>query len=184
MSSIVQSIRAEYGRYKALGEGAFAQLTDDQLAWTSGDSANSIATIVWHVSGNLVSRFTDFLTTDGEKPNRNRDEEFAARSVARAELLKKWEQGWRTLFSTLDALSETDLERTVTIRSQALLVHEALHRSLAHTSYHVGQIVHIAKSLRGQEWRYLSIPPGQSASYNAAPRDERPAAHSKAISRT
>jgi uncharacterized damage-inducible protein DinB len=168
VSSIVQSVRAEYSRYKALGEGAFAQLRDDQLAWTPAANANSIATIVWHVSGNLVSRFTDFLTTDGEKPDRNRDEEFAQRSVTRAELLEKWERGWRVLFASLDALTDADLERTVTIRSQAMLVHEALHRSLAHTSYHVGQILFIAKAVSGPAWRYLSIPPGQSAAYNAA----------------
>lgn len=181
MSSIVQSIRAEYVRYKALGEAAFAQLGDHQLAWTAADNANSIATIVWHVSGNLASRFTDLLTTDGEKPTRNRDEEFARRSVTQAELVEKWEQGWRVLFGTLDALTDADLTRSVTIRSQSMLVHEALHRSLAHTSYHVGQILFIAKAQSGPAWRYLSIPPGQSAAYNADPRSERPAAHAESM---
>lgn len=183
MSSIVQSIRAEYGRYKALGESALAQLRDDQLAWNADESSNSIATLVWHLSGNLVSRFTDFLTTDGEKPSRNRDEEFARRSVTQAELLEKWEQGWRVLFATLDALTDADLDRTVTIRSQAMLVHEALHRSLAHTSYHIGQILFIAKAQSGPAWRYLSIPPGQSAAYNADPRSERPAAHAASLNK-
>lgn len=183
MSSIVDSIRAEYLRYKALGEGALAQVGDAQLGVEAGPSSNSLARIVWHVSGNLASRFTDFLTSDGEKPWRNREEEFATREVTRAELMEKWERGWTVLLSALDSLSDADLTRTVTIRGQSLLVHEALHRSLAHTSYHVGQIVFVGKTFTGAEWKYLSIPPGKSAAYNSAPGNEKPAAHAEALRR-
>lgn len=181
MSSLVQSIHAEYGRYKALGEGAIAQVSDEQLGWTAAPNANSIAAIVWHLSGNFTSRFRDFLTTDGEKPDRRRDEEFEQRSVTRAELLAKWDAGWQVVLSSIAALSDADLGRTVTIRAQPLLVHEALHRSLAHTSYHVGQIVLLAKTLRAGDWKYLSIPPGQSATYNQNPGSEKPAAHAARI---
>ena len=163
MRALVASIEGEYRRYKTLGENAVSQLPDSQLADAAGAS-NSVATIVWHLAGNLTSRFTDFLTSDGEKPWRDRDSEFLARQVKRAELQAKWEDGWRVLFATLSALSDADLAKTVTIRGQPHTVAEALHRSLAHTSYHVGQIVFVAKALRGADWRYLSIPPGQSPS--------------------
>jgi len=145
------------------GENAVIQLPEAQLADAAG-SSNSIATIVWHLAGNLTSRFTDFLTSDGEKPWRDRDSEFLARQVKRAELQAKWEDGWRALFAALSALTDADLAKPVTIRGQPHTVAEALHRSLAHTSYHVGQIVFVAKALRGADWRYLTIPPGQSRS--------------------
>lgn len=178
---IVEGIRAELGRYKALGEGAIAQLGDEELCTSVASNANSIATIVWHLSGNFRSRFTDFLTTDGEKPDRHRDEEFERRTVTRQELLAKWDAGWHVVLGSLSALTDADLERTITIRSQPMLVHEALSRSLAHTSYHVGQIVLLAKHLRADAWKYLSIPPGQSATYNQNPRSEKPAAHAEAL---
>ncbi len=179
--SIVQSIRGEFGRYKALGEGAIAQLGDEELCSTAAPNANSIATIVWHLSGNFRSRFIDFLTTDGEKPDRRRDEEFERRAVTRDELLAKWEAGWQIVLGSLDELSDADLQRTITIRAQPLLVHEALSRSLAHASYHVGPIVLLAKTLRADSWKYLSIPPGQSAAYNQSPGRETPAAHAARI---
>jgi hypothetical protein len=166
MTELIESIRGEYQRYKALAEGAIEQLGDGELAAPMDEAGNSIATICWHVSGNLRSRFTDFLTSDGEKPWRKRDEEFEPRTVPRAELLTKWEQGWTVLFETLTALTDAQLSDFVTIRSQRLKVHEALHRSLAHTSYHVGQIVLIAKAARGHQWKSLSIPPGQSDAYD------------------
>lgn len=181
---IIESIRAEYLRYKALAEGAIAQLRDEQLSQAASGTDNSIATICWHVSGNLQSRFTDFLTSDGEKPWRNREEEFQPRPVSRAELLATWEQGWRALLSTLDALGDEHLGQTVTIRGQQLRVDEALHRSVTHTSYHVGQIVYLAKALRGGEWTYLSIPPGGSAAYARAPGRDRPAGHVASLSDT
>jgi uncharacterized damage-inducible protein DinB len=172
--AIVASIQAEYLRYKALGEQAIAQLDGAALSAPPAGGGNSIATICWHLSGNLRSRFTDFLTTDGEKPWRKRDEEFEPRAVSRDELLEKWEQGWSVLLDTLDALSDDDLERTVTIRKQPLSVSEALFRSLAHASYHVGQIVYAAKAARGDRWTYLSIPPGGSEQYNQQPTLDRP----------
>jgi uncharacterized damage-inducible protein DinB len=174
MRQLIESIHGEYVRYKKLAEDAMAQLEEENLAAPGPNGGNSIATICWHMSGNLASRFTDFLSSDGEKPWRRREEEFYARNVTRAELLAKWAQGWDVLFQALAALSDSDLGRTVTIRQQPLRVDEALHRSLAHTSYHVGQIVYLAKAMRGKDWRYLSIPPGQSAAYNAAPDKERP----------
>ena len=173
---IIGSIEGEFLRYKALAEGALAQLSEPDLSDPRG-GGNSIAVICWHVAGNLQSRFSDFLATDGEKPWRRREEEFEPRAVGRAELLAKWDQGWRVLLGTLAGLSEDDLTRTVTIRRQPLLVHEALHRSLAHVSYHVGQIVYVARALRGAEWRFLSIPPGGSDAYNANPTREKPDAH-------
>ena len=159
MRDLIASIEAEYRRYKTLGERAMDQLADSQLAQATGPG-NSIVTIVWHVAGNLRSRFTDFLTSDGEKPWRDRDSEFLARAVPRKELQAKWEDGWRVLFAAVGNLTDEDLGRTVTIRGEPHTVAQALHRSLAHASYHVGQIVFVAKALRGADWRYLSIPPG------------------------
>ena len=173
MRTLIASIEGEYRRYKTLAEGAMAQVADDAGLTHAAASDNSIATIVRHISGNLKSRFTEFLTSDGEKPWRDRDSEFLARDVTRAGLQAAWEEGWRVLFVALAALSDADLERTVTIRAQPLTVAEALHRSLAHTSYHVGQIVYLAKALCGAGWRSLSIPPGQSARYNQASALER-----------
>jgi uncharacterized damage-inducible protein DinB len=172
MRSLVASIEAEYRRYKILADGAISQLADSQLMEAAGTS-NSIATIVWHIAGNLKSRFTDFLTSDGEKPWRDRDSEFLTRRVKRIELLAKWDDGWGVLFEALTGLTNGDLDRIVTIRGQPLTVAEALNRSLAHTSYHVGQIVYVAKTLRGANWQYLSIPSGQSAQYNKSPSLER-----------
>jgi uncharacterized damage-inducible protein DinB len=182
MTNLIDSIRAEYLRYKALAEAAIDQLKDEHLSEEGPNGGNSIAVICWHVSGNLRSRFTDFLTSDGEKPWRQRDEEFQARTVTREELLQKWAEGWDALLGALATLSDEQLPDTVTIRRQPLKVHEALHRSLAHLSYHVGQIVYLAKSLRGAEWKYLSIPPGKSDAYNQAPKFEHAAAQQAALS--
>ena len=174
MTSIVGSVRAEYVRYKGLAESAMAQLSEPQLSAPGPNGGGSIATICWHIAGNLKSRFTDFGKSDGEKPWRQREEEFERRVVPRAELLEKWADGWAALFGALDALADDQLRGTVTIRQQPLLVYEALHRSLAHIAYHVGQIVYVAKEFRGREWKYLSIPPGQTEAYNRAPTMERP----------
>jgi hypothetical protein len=151
-------------------------MNEADLAKAAGED-NSIAVIVWHIGGNLRSRFTDFLTTDGEKPWRNRDKEFEARVVTREELLAKWESGWQALFGALASLTDADLDRKVTIRGRPLAVSDALLRSLAHTSYHVGQIVYIAKSLKGTAWQTLSIPKGASAAYNQSPGRETPEHH-------
>jgi uncharacterized protein DUF1572 len=175
--SIIDSIRAESLRYKALGEAAMDQLDEAELSVEGPNGGNSVATIGWHLAGNLRSRFTDFLVSDGEKPWRQREEEFQRRTVTRAELLAKWEEGWSALLRTLASLRDEQLQSTITIRRQPMLVHEALHRSLAHLAYHVGQIVYIAKSLRGRNWQYLSIPPGESDAYHRNPTFERAAAH-------
>ncbi|HVD62385.1 MAG TPA: DinB family protein [Gemmatimonadaceae bacterium] len=173
MTTVIDSVRGEYLRYKELGEKAIAQLSDEDLSRDLAGDANSIATICWHISGNLKSRFTDFLTSDGEKPWRHRDEEFAARSVTRDELLAKWNEGWSVLTNALSSLSDDQLEQMVKIRSQPLTVAAALHRSLAHTSYHVGQIVYIAKSIRGADWNSLSIPRGKSDDFNRKMRESK-----------
>ena len=167
MTTIVESIRGEFLRYKSLAEKAMAQVSDADLSAQGPGGGNSIAVICRHISGNFSSRFTDFLTTDGEKPWREREGEFQPRAaVDRADLVSHWDQGWRVLLGVLATLTDDQLGLIVTIRRQPLLVHEALHRSLAHLSYHVGQIVYIAKGVRGPEWHYLSIPPGQSDAYN------------------
>ena len=176
MRQVVASIEGEYRRYKALGEGAFTQLGEAELTEAAPGEGNSVTTLVWHISGNLASRFTDFLASDGEKPWRDRESEFARRAVTRAELVRKWDAGWQILSDTLQTLSDEDLGRTVTLRGQPLSVCEALHRSLGHASYHVGQIVFLAKSIRGPGWAYLSIPPGQSREYNKDPAHEKPPA--------
>jgi hypothetical protein len=176
MNVIVASLQAEYLRYKALAEAALGQLTEAELVASGPGGGNSIAVICWHLAGNLRSRFTDFLTTDGEKPWRRREEEFQPRTATHAELLAHWELGWEALLNTLSGLTDADLGRTVTIRGQPLQVIEALHRSLAHASYHVGQVVYAARGLRGETWRFLSIPPGQSEQYNARPTLEKPGA--------
>lgn len=181
MPTIVDSIRGEFLRYKALAEAAIAQLNSAELVASGPMAGNSVATIGWHVCENLRSRFTDFLTSDGEKPWRQRESEFEPREVTRDELLLKWEEGWQPLLQTLGQLSEADLARIVRIRGQPLTVHEAFHRSLAHVSYHVGQIVYLAKSFRGCEWQYLSIPPGGSAGARRDPARQSALAHAESL---
>lgn len=181
MRLVISAVEAEYLRYKSMAEGTFAQLNDDELSRRAGGTSNSIATIVWHMSGNLASRFTDFLTTDGEKPWRQRDEEFNERHVTKEALLAKWNAGWTILFDTLGTLTDAHLTHTVVVRGQSLTVIEALQRSLAHATSHVGQIVFWGKVLKGDHWQYLSIPPGQSAAYNANPTLEKPAEHARHV---
>jgi len=173
VNTLIRSIEGEYVRYKALAEAALAQVPESSLSEPGPGNGNSLAIICWHLSGNLKSRFTDFLTTDGEKPWRDREEEFQVRTVTRAELLEKWNDGWGVLLATLRDLSDEDLNRTITIRGQSLAVHEALNRSLSHASYHVGQIVYVAKAYRGSEWDCLTIPLGKSEEYNRNPRHEK-----------
>ncbi len=181
MSAVITSIVGEFRRYKALGDAALAQLDDSELALTDAKGGNSAAILVWHIGGNLRSRFTDFLTSDGEKPWRHRDEEFAARTVTRGELLDKWNGGWDALFNALTALSDEHLQQTVTIRGQSFAVHDALHRALAHICYHVGQLVFLAKSFRGDAWKNLSIPPGKSEEANRNPAHQDPGSHAAKI---
>jgi len=173
MGNIIGSIESEYQRYRKLGEGAIAQLDDEELARKPAGAGNSVATIVWHLAGNLESRFTDFLSTDGEKPWRDRESEFLPRSVTKAEVTSRWDAGWQVLFSTIHGLSDAQLDTMVMIRGQQLSVCDALLRSLSHAAFHVGQIVFFAKSIRGASWEYLTIPPGQSSSYNQNPNMEK-----------
>ena len=148
--TVISSIESEYRRYQRLGEKSIRQLDAEALVRPPPGDGNSVAALVWHVAGNLRSRFTDFLTTDGEKPWRDRESEFAPRAVSAADVRAKWDEGWNVLWPALSTLSDADLSRTVTIRGQDLSVLDALHRSLAHTSYHVGQIVFLARSLRAE----------------------------------
>ncbi len=169
MNAVLESMEVHFRRYKRLGEAAMEQLSSDELVAPAADGANSVATLAWHMGGNLASRFTDFVTTDGEKPWRHRDDEFAARTPTREEITAHWDRGWDVLFTALAALTDADLARDVTIRSRPLTVLAALHRSLTHAAYHVGQIVLVARVLRGADWQWLSIPPGQSAAHFRAP---------------
>ena len=152
--------------YKNLAERAMAQVSDEQLLTVLDGEANSIAVIVKHMAGNMRSRWTDFLTTDGEKPDRNRDTEFAEPPATREAMLTLWEEGWQWLFSALEPLYEPDLQRTVTIRGEAHSVMQAINRQLAHYSYHCGQIVLLAKHLGHAQWKSLSVPRKQSAEFN------------------
>jgi hypothetical protein len=175
--SVVQSLQDEYKRYKALAEAAIAQVGDEELSNAAQEGGNSIEMLIRHVAGNLKSRFTDFRTSDGEKPWRKRDDEFEAMELSREQLLEQWEDGWSVLLDELARLTDADLSETVTVRQQPLKIDEALHRSLGHTAYHVGQIVFMAKALRGGAWHTLSIPRGKSEEYNRQATRETAAGH-------
>ncbi len=153
--------------HKRLADGAIAQLSDEQFFATPDAESNSIAIIVKHMAGNMRSRFTDFLNADGEKPDRNRDQEFLDAGTSRAELLRVWEQHWQLVFETLNSLSPEDLSRTVTVRGEPHSVLQAINRQVAHYAYHVGQIVYLAKHWKGADWRTLSVPKGKSEQFNA-----------------
>jgi hypothetical protein len=154
--------------HKRLAEGAMAQLKDEELFFKPDAESNSIAIMVKHMSGNMRSRFTDFLTTDGEKPDRHRDQEFELNSTTkRADLTIWWEQGWSLVFAAIESLKPDDLIRTVTIRGEAHTVLQAINRQIAHYAYHTGQIVFLAKHIRSSKWRTLSIPRGKSEKFNA-----------------
>ncbi len=161
-AAYLEIVRKEFARLKAHAEKAAAQVADDALHARLDPESNSLAVILRHVGGNLASRYTDFLTADGEKPDRDRDGEFEDPALPRAEVLAAWEKGWSRLLATLASLSPADLERTVTIRGEPHSVLLALQRSLSHTAQHVGQIVYLAKHLAGDGWKTLSIPRGQS----------------------
>ncbi len=172
----LEAILNEFNRYRTLAEKSIARLDEERLNRVPGDSTNSVAMLVRHLGGNLRSRFTNFLSEDGEKPWRNRDDEFAQRTYSREEIDEIWSTGWRALEDALNQLSQDDLDRTVQIRSVPLTIHEALARSVSHVAYHVGQIVLITRLLtRPDDWESLSIPPGKSVAYNADPvREKKP----------
>jgi hypothetical protein len=163
----LESIKKQFEYYKLLGNKTFAQLEDNQLFWQYNEASNSIATIVKHLWGNMLSRWTDFLTTDGEKESRDRDAEFENDIATREELLSKWDEGWDCLFKAIESLKVEDLEKIIYIRNQGHTVAEAINRQLAHYPYHVGQIVFIGKMICDEKWGPLSIPKGNSQQYNA-----------------
>ena len=152
--------------YKNLAERAMEQVTDEQLFAMLDEEANSIGIIVKHMAGNMRSRWTDFLTSDGEKPDRNRDSEFMDPPATRKALLEMWEDGWTSVFQALEPLSDADLGRTVTIRGEAHSVMQAVNRQVAHYAHHVGQIVMLAKHFAGDRWESLSVPRNRSAEFN------------------
>ena len=169
-TSYVKDSTDLFRHYKKLGERAMAQCPDEGLFVMLDAESNSIAIIVKHMAGNMRSRWKDFLTTDGEKPDRNRDTEFEAPPKTRAELMAMWEGGWKYLFDVLEPLSESDLARTVTIRSEPHSVMQAINRQVAHYAHHVGQIVLLAKHFAtkaGKKWETLSVPRGQSKQFTA-----------------
>ena len=166
MTSYLQSVRKQFEYYQHLGEKTFDQVPEEQLFWQYNPESNSIATIVKHLWGNMRSRWTDFLTTDGEKEWRQRDAEFENDIRTKEELLQKWNEGWACLYAALDSLMPEDLERIIYIRNQGHTVMEAINRQLAHYPYHVGQIVFLGKMIRNEQWQSLSIPRGGSGSYN------------------
>ncbi len=165
-TSYLEDCLAVFRQYKGLAERAMEQTTDEKLLATLDPETNSIAIIVKHLAGNMRSRWTDFLTTDGEKPDRRRDVEFIEPPPTRRDLMDGWEDGWKRLFETLESLSEEDLKRTITIRGEAHSVMQAVNRQVAHYSLHVGQIVMLAKHFAGNEWKPVSVPRGQSAEFN------------------
>ncbi len=159
--------RRQFLGHKRLAEGAFEQLQDEEFFVTLDPEANSVATLVKHIAGNARSRFTDFLTSDGDKPDRHRDQEFElSEKTTRADVMRWWEEGWSIVLSTLQALKPEDVERTVTVRGQPHTVLQAINRQIAHYAYHVGQIVFLAKHLRSRSWTSLSVPRGKSEEFN------------------
>lgn len=152
---------------KELGDKTINQLSEDHIHWSLNEESNSIAVIVKHLSGNMVSRWTDFLTSDGEKSFRNRDQEFEDTISSKQELIAIWEKGWNILFDTLSDLGEQDLLKNIYIRSESHTVIDAIERQMAHYAYHIGQIVYIGKQLKNKDWQSLSIPKGQSEQYLA-----------------
>jgi len=166
MSVYLNSVIARFDGYKKLGEKTFAQLSNEQLFWQYNAESNSIATIVQHVAGNMLSRWTDFLTSDGEKAWRNRDAEFENHITTKDDLLNEWNKGWDCMMNTLRSLTEDDLQKVVYIRNEPHVVIDAINRQLAHYPYHIGQIVFIGKMLAGEGWKSLSIPKGKSEDFN------------------
>jgi Protein of unknown function (DUF1572) len=165
-TSYVEDSKAIFRQYKRLAEGAMAQVADEQLTAMLDPEMNCIAQIVKHMSGNMRSRWTDFLTSDGEKPTRNRDSEFEEPPRSRAALIALWDEGWACLFNALEGVTDADLDSTVTIRGEAHSVMQAINRQVAHYAYHCGQIVFLAKHLQSEHWKSLSVPRKKSEEFN------------------
>ena len=171
----LDEIRRQFRGHKRMGEGAMAQLRDEDFFVALDPESNSVAILVKHLAGNMRSRFTDFLTSDGEKPDRFRDQEFEITSATtRAEVMKWWEEGWARVFATIDALKPEDVMRTVTIRGEPHTVLQAINRQIAHYAQHIGQIVLLAKHLCSSKWKTLSIPRGKSEEFKkVAPSSQK-----------
>jgi hypothetical protein len=167
MSTYLNSIRKEFQYYKHLGDKTINQLNDQELHWQYNEESNSIAIIVKHLWGNMLSRWTDFLIADGEKPTRDREAEFDNDIKDKNELLHKWNEGWACLFNAVNSLKEEDLTTIIYIRNEGHTVTEAINRQVAHYAYHVGQIVFIGKMIKEKDWESLSIPRGTSQQFNA-----------------
>jgi hypothetical protein len=167
MISYLDSVKKQFEYYKMLGEKTIEQIPEDKLFWQANETSNSIAMNVKHLNGNMLSRWTDFLTTDGEKEWRKRDEEFDNDIRSKVELLDKWNKGWECLFDAINSLTEEDLEKEIFIRNMGHSVLEAINRQLAHYPYHIGQIVFIGKLIQNENWNSLSIPKGKSNEYNS-----------------
>ena len=167
MNDFLSSSIKQFEYYKELGEKTFLQLPEEKLFWKYNEESNSIATIVKHLHGNMMSRWTDFLTTDGEKEWRIRDEEFENDLTTREDLVARWNEGWNCLLDAINSLTDDDLNTVMYIRNMGHSVTEAINRQLAHYPYHVGQIVFLGKMIANEEWKSLSIPKGNSKDYNA-----------------
>jgi len=159
-------LRKQFEYYKLLGERTFDQLSEADLFWRYNESSNSIAVMVNHLWGNMMSRWTNFLSSDGEKPWRERDLEFEEVIGSKKEMMLKWEEGWARLFGALESVNEGNIDQTVYIRNQEHSIPEAINRQLAHYAYHIGQIVYVGRMIRDQQWESLSIPKGKSQSFN------------------
>lgn len=162
----LESTRKQFEYYKLLGERTFEQLKEKELLWQFNTESNSIAIIVNHLSGNMKSRWTDFLSSDGEKSWRNREQEFENVIQTKAELLKQWQEGWDCLFDALNSINKENFNAVVYIRNQGHTIMEAINRQLAHYTYHIGQIVYLGRMIKGPDWKSLSIPKGKSAEFN------------------
>lgn len=174
-SHYLEESRRQFRGSKRLAEGAIAQLSDAELFAALDAESNSVAVIIKHLAGNMRSRFSDFLTSDGEKPDRHRDQEFEINAgTSRADVMGWWEQGWAIVFAALDTAKTEDVIRTVTIRGEPHTVLQAINRQVAHYAYHIGQIVFLAKHLRLNEWKSLSVPRGKSEEFNRKMMAERP----------
>lgn len=167
LQNVLDEAKQSFDGYKKLAERAFEQISDEEFFALIDAESNSMAIIAKHIGGNLRSRWSDFLMTDGEKEDRNRDAEFAAETDSRDSIMRIWDAGWKAVFETLESLQTKDLGKTVRIRGEAFTVIRALNRSLTHTAYHVGQIVFLAKHLRESNWKTLSVPKNQSVQFTA-----------------
>ena len=164
--SYLTSIIKQFQYYKLLGDKTFDQISNADIHWQYNEDTNSIAIIVKHIAGNMLSRWTNFLTEDGEKSWRHRDEEFVDTYATKEGIIASWENGWQCLFNAIETLTEDDLEIIIYIRNQGHTATEAINRQIAHYAYHIGQIVFLGKMITGNEWKSLSIPKGESTTYN------------------